>query len=266
MNRKTIIRALLARQRAASRRPPRWRRSRPRPQPEPTEPDPSDATADAAIAEAAPVDDAQAKIELLQAQVEALQEALEGVKAAMAKVTPSWKGAPLFEDKEDGWSFKPRGRLQYDVGYVGNPGRCRVVTRNLGFNTRARRIRLGAEGTIPGGFGYKFEMDFANASVGFGDVILTYAPKNKPYQLRDRQPRDHQRPRADHQLALLQLHRARRVRRRVHQHPPHRYLGGLCQQGRRLPLQRRPVRRPLDRRAASTTTAGSARRARSTRR
>ena len=66
----------------------------------------------------APVDDAQARIELLQAQVEALQEALEGVKASMVKTTPSWKGAPQFEDKEAGWSFKPRGRLQYDVGYV----------------------------------------------------------------------------------------------------------------------------------------------------
>ena len=50
----------------------------PAPQPaETAEPDPSDATADAAIAEAAPVDDAQAHIELLQAQVEALQEALD---------------------------------------------------------------------------------------------------------------------------------------------------------------------------------------------
>ena len=56
-----------------------------------------------------------------------------------------------------------------------------IVTRNLGFNTRARRIRLGAEGTIPGGFGYKFEMDFANAGVGFGDVIITYAPSGKPF-------------------------------------------------------------------------------------
>ena len=54
----------------------------------------------------------------------------------------------------------------------------RLVTRNLGFNTRVRRIRLGAEGTIPGGFGYKFEMDFANSSVGFGDAIITYTPKN----------------------------------------------------------------------------------------
>ncbi len=143
-------------------------------------PDQSDAIADAAIAEAGAVDEAQARIELLQAQVEALQEALEGVKASMVKATPSWKGGPLYEDKEAGWSFKPRGRLQYDVGHVGNPD-DRVLTRNLGFNTRARRIRLGAEGTIPGDFVYKFEMDFANSSVGFGDAIITYAPKNKPF-------------------------------------------------------------------------------------
>ena len=61
----------------------------------------------------------------------------------------------------------------------------------------SRRIRLGAEGTIPGGFGYKFEMDFANGSVGFGDVILTYTPTNAPIDRRHRQPGDHQRPRAD---------------------------------------------------------------------
>jgi len=151
----------------------------PAPADDTAQPDASDTTADAAIAEAAPVDDAQARIELLQAQVEALQEALEGVKASMVKTTPSWKGAPQFEDKEAGWSFKPRGRLQYDVGYVNNPNDA-VVTNNLGFNTRARRIRLGAEGTIPGGIGYKAEMDFANGSVGFGDVILTYSPTNAP--------------------------------------------------------------------------------------
>lgn len=154
----------------------------PAPQAEPTEPDASDTTADAAIAEAQPVDELQSKIELLTAQVEALQDALEGVKAAQVKTTPSWKGAPLFEDKGAGWSFKPRGRIQYDAGYVSNPDDA-IVTRNLGFNTRARRIRLGAEGTIPGGFGYKAEMDFANSTVGFGDVLLTYAPKGKPWSI-----------------------------------------------------------------------------------
>ena len=153
---------------------------------EPTEPDASDATADAAIAEAAPVDDAQAKIELLQAQVEALQEALAGVQAQMAKTAPSWKGMPQFEDKDDGWSFKPRGRIQYDGGWVWNPDddpNGGLLTRNLGWNARARRIRLGAEGTIPGGFGYKCEMDFANSTTGFGDCILSYAPKGKVYNV-----------------------------------------------------------------------------------
>ncbi len=150
--------------------------------PDPTDPDTSDSAADAAIASAQPVDDAQAKIDLLQAQVEALQVSLEQIKSQMVKATPSWKGAPLYEDKDEGWSFKPRGRLQYDAGFVSNPG-DNLITRNLGFNTRARRIRLGVEGNIPGGFGYKFEMDFANSAVGFGDVILTYAPKGKPWSL-----------------------------------------------------------------------------------
>ncbi len=149
---------------------------------DPTEPDASDAAADAAIAAAQPVDAAATQIELLQAQVEALQESLAAIQAQMVKTTPSWKGAPLYEDKEAGWSFKPRGRLQYDAGFVSNPN-DNIITRNLGFNTRARRIRLGVEGAIPGGFGYKFEMDYANSSVGFGDVILTYAPAGKPWNL-----------------------------------------------------------------------------------
>ena len=149
---------------------------------EPTEPDPSDAAADAAIANAAPIDDAQARLELLQQQVEALQASIEQIKADQAKVVPSWKGAPLFEDKEAGWSFKPRGRLQYDVGFVSNPNDS-IVSKNLGYNSRARRIRLGAEGTIPGGLGYKCEMDFANAATGFGDCLLSYTPKNSQFSV-----------------------------------------------------------------------------------
>ena len=147
----------------------------------PEAPDPSDSTADAEIAAATPVDDEKAKIELLQAQVEALQEAVENMKAAMVQTTPAWKGAPQWQD-EAGWSFKPRGRIQYDAGYVSNPDDA-LVTRNLGFNARARRIRLGAEGTIPGGFGYKCEMDFANSSVGFGDCIVSYGPSGKPFNV-----------------------------------------------------------------------------------
>jgi phosphate-selective porin OprO/OprP len=147
-------------------------------QAEPTEPDQSDATADQAIAEAQPVDDLQAKIELLQAQVEALQEALEGVKAAQVKATPSWKGAPLLEDKEAGWSFKPRGRLMYDLGWVESPDG--ISNGGLGFSNEIRRARLGAEGTLPGGFGYKFELDFAAGDVEFADAFLNY--KKGPWE------------------------------------------------------------------------------------
>jgi phosphate-selective porin OprO and OprP len=150
------------------------------------QPDQSDATADAAIAEAQDLDDAQAKIELLQAQVEALQESIAQIQAAQAKITPVWKGTPQLEDKEAGWAFKVRGRVQYDVGYVSNPDdepNGGLLTRNLGFNARARRIRLGAEGTIPGGFGYKCEMDFANAASNFGDCVLSYTPTNSPFNV-----------------------------------------------------------------------------------
>ncbi len=150
------------------------------------QPDTSDATADAAIAEAQALDDAQAKIELLQAQVEALQESIAQIQAAQAKVTPVWKGTPQLEDKEAGWSFKVRGRLQYDAGVVWNPDddpNGSLATRNLGFNHRARRIRLGGEGTIPGGFGYKCEMDFANAATNFGDCLISYTPTNSPFSV-----------------------------------------------------------------------------------
>jgi len=145
---------------------------------------PGEAEADAALVmqPEAPLsaDDLAAKAAFLEAQVDALQEQLNELKAQMGRVTPSWKGAPLMADADAGWSFKPRGRIQYDTAYIENPNNA-IVTRNLGFNTRVRRVRLGVEGTIPGGFGYKFEMDYANSAVGFGDVILTYTPKNQPW-------------------------------------------------------------------------------------
>src|SRR6476619_7977739 len=121
-----------------------------RAQPEPTEPDPSDAVADATIANAQAVDDAQAKIELLQQQVEALQASIEQIKTSMVKTTPSWKGGPQLDDKEAGFSFKPKGFAQFDAGYVGFPrgDELRGTVggldfRNLGFNTRARRLVIG---------------------------------------------------------------------------------------------------------------------------
>ena len=151
------------------------------------QPDPSDATADAAIAAAAPVDDAQAKIELLQAQVEALQESLAQIQASIVKTTPSWKGGPELSDKDAGFSFKPKGFMQFDAGYVGYPNGDELRGtvgglnyQNLGFNTRARRLVIGAEGSLPGGFKYKSEFNFAQGGVDFEDILLSYDLKDSP--------------------------------------------------------------------------------------
>ncbi len=167
----------------------------PQEQPEPTEPDASDATADQAIANSQAVDEAQSKIELLQAQVDALQEAIEQVKGQMVKATPSWKGAPQWEDKEAGFSFKPKGLIQWDAGYVGFPRGDEIRSngtttplvntgglnyQNLGWNSRARRLTLGADGTIPGGFRYSAEFNFAQGAVDYEDIFIAYDFKNSP--------------------------------------------------------------------------------------
>src|SRR3954452_17844952 len=161
------------------------------PAPESTEPDPSDATADATIANAQAVDDAQAKIELLQAQVEALQSSIEQIKTQLVKTTPSWKGAPQFDDKESGFSFKPRGLIQYDAGYTGFPrgNELRGTIAgglnygNLGWKSRARRLNIGADGTLPGGFRYSAEFNLAQGSVDYEHIWLAYDVKNSPVTL-----------------------------------------------------------------------------------
>jgi len=82
----------------------------------------------------------------------------------------TWKGAPELKG-EGGWSFKPRGRLQYDAGIVAAPD---STGRRDGFDSALRRGRLGVQGDIPGGFGYKFEVDFDGSNVAITDAILSY--------------------------------------------------------------------------------------------
>jgi phosphate-selective porin OprO and OprP len=92
----------------------------------------------------------RAQIEMLQskvAELEAGQAAIvakvEAAPAPAAKI--SWKGAPVIEG--DGWSFKPRGRLQYDVGYVGRP----AVSCRLGVAVLGRPLLISEEGARPNG-------------------------------------------------------------------------------------------------------------------
>ena len=120
------------------------------------------------------------EVDRLTAEVTELR-AKEKARAATPLTTPAqtpaeateieWKGAPELSH-EDGWSFKPRGRLQVDAGSVNVPD---STNRADGFASELRRARLGVEGDIPGGFGYKFELDFAGNEVEITDAILTYA-------------------------------------------------------------------------------------------
>ncbi|MEO9601129.1 porin [Parasphingorhabdus sp.] len=102
-----------------------------------------------------------------EAKIAATEKRLEQQKP----VKVGWKGAPEMKG-EDGWSFKPRGRIQYDFGTVDAP--AAINDAGLGFANEARRIRLGASGAIPGGFGYKLEMDFAGNDLTLTDAFFTY--------------------------------------------------------------------------------------------
>lgn len=130
--------------------------------------------------EEANISAADARAAELEAQIEGLQAQLTELKTLVTKAQPSWKGSPQFADSDEGFSFKVRGRLMVDTAFAPKPDNF-IANRNLGFNTRVRRFRIGVEGAIPGGFGYKAEVDYANSTVGFGDVVLTYAPTGKVF-------------------------------------------------------------------------------------
>jgi phosphate-selective porin OprO/OprP len=137
--------------------------------------------------EAAPTaEDIAAQTAFLAAQVEALQAQIEALKKQVAGAAPSWKGAPQWADSGAGWSFKPKGFVQFDAGYVSIPGPTRSGTigglnyNNLGFDSRARRLVFGAEGTMPGGFAYKVEFNLAQGTVDYEDITLSWQKPGSP--------------------------------------------------------------------------------------
>lgn len=100
--------------------------------------------------------------------------AIEQIAAAPAAsdsdgIEISFAGAPEIE-APGGWSFKPFGRLNMDAGYVDLPD---ALGRTDGFGSEMRRARLGVEGDIPGGFGYKVEVEFVGGA-SVTDAFLTY--------------------------------------------------------------------------------------------
>lgn len=124
----------------------------------------------------AKLDEQSSELEALRAQVDAQSEVLTKANENIDKqaaLKPSFKAAPEFKDGD--WRFKVRGRLMYDVGYTQNPNDA-IVTKNLGFNSRIRRARLGVEGDMPGNFAYKAEADFASNTVEWNDIYLEWKP------------------------------------------------------------------------------------------
>ncbi len=99
----------------------------------------------------------------------AAQDATIAPRAAEAAVSSASAVGELTSG--DGWSFKPRGRLMFDAGFTDGPDSTGL---DDGFGNEVRRARLGASGDIPGGFGYKFELDFAGNEVEAADAYLSY--------------------------------------------------------------------------------------------
>lgn len=108
-----------------------------------------------------------------QQQVEKLAEAekvtqVEGTKEA---ASIKFKGAPEIKTA-DGWSFKPRGRILYDFNNLSSVPST-IDIPGEGFSNEARRVRLGVQGSIPGGFGYRLEADLLDG-VEVLDAYLDY--------------------------------------------------------------------------------------------
>lgn len=107
-----------------------------------------------------------------QATAEAAQETATRTAEAVAAAPQVSFGAAARARSSNGWSFQPFGRIQYDVANVGSPDGYNDA--RLGFTNELRRGRIGVEGEIPGGFGYKIELDFADNDVAITDAFLTY--------------------------------------------------------------------------------------------
>jgi phosphate-selective porin OprO and OprP len=132
--------------------------------------------AEASVDVAAELAAMRAKIATLEAEVAELKAARDASAPASPAVAsasaPPVQASAAAPKGGGGVTFKPFGRLQYDAGWVESPEG--VNDRGLGFGNEVRRARLGAEGTIPGGFGYKIEVDFANNEVEITDAFLSY--------------------------------------------------------------------------------------------
>lgn len=96
---------------------------------------------------------------------------LPSVAAAQETGSSRFAGAPRIGSSA-GWSLKPRGRIQYDVGNISAPPG--VPSAGLGFVSELRRARLGVEGTMPGGLSYLFDVDLGEGIAEITEATLAW--------------------------------------------------------------------------------------------
>lgn len=81
-----------------------------------------------------------------------------------------WAGAPRTETADR--AFKVRGRIQADANHVSTPKG--LADQGLGFSSELRRVRIGAEGQLGSGFGYRMEVDVADNDARLFDAVISY--------------------------------------------------------------------------------------------
>lgn len=146
----------------------------------------------------------RAELSALRAQVQSLQQRVDQAdaekaaalaaasSAPVAQAAPApaaspsaapaidlaWKGGPQI--KQGDWSFKPKGRIQFDMATVNAPDS--LGDKGLGFASEVRRIRLGGEGTMPANFGYKLELELSDNKVDLVDTYISW--QSGPFAVR----------------------------------------------------------------------------------
>jgi phosphate-selective porin OprO/OprP len=93
--------------------------------------------------------------------------------SASPAVQVAFKGAPEYRTA-DGWSFKPRGRIQFDAGYLNADRSIDSAVDGTRVAAVLRRAFVGAQGTIPGGFSYRAEIDLAPRTPEWSDLYIAY--------------------------------------------------------------------------------------------
>lgn len=126
----------------------------------------------------------RAELAALKARLDALENRMAASDEAAAKaqaeakaqaanndnVKIDWKGGTRFTEGDR--SFKMKGRIQMDANHVSAPKG--LNDKGLGFSNEARRVRVGGEGKLGGGFGYKLEAELSDNSVDLIDAFVTY--------------------------------------------------------------------------------------------